>query len=198
MDIYNWYLNFFEMGSDKNISDHIMLLVIALMFTATIISLIKRVYGYTNTPTFLTTAIVTASYFSTDSVLALMFEVYEIANFTGIANLYLILSIFDAATVLAVLLITPWFRKEGQRTIQTMTSLIALLLMINATNNFLMSLHIAFSKDPNMFIYMAYTTTIITIDLSIVIVMIFPKFTTKMVNRVLKRGVSGELSLVSR
>ncbi|WP_100915972.1 hypothetical protein [Pseudoalteromonas spongiae] len=196
MDIYDWYLNFFEMGSDKNISDHIMLLVIALMFIATVISLIKRFYGYTNTPTFLTTAIVTASYFSTDSILALMFEVYEIETFTGIANLYLIFTIFDAATVLAILLITPWFRKEGQKTIQTMTSIIALLLMINATNNFLMSLHIAFSKEPNMYIYMAYTTTIIVVDLSIVFVMMLPKLATRIANRVLKRERTEDVSLV--
>lgn len=197
MDIYEWYLNFFEMGSDKNITEYIMLIIVSLMLLASAFSIVMWFLGKTNISTMLTTVIVTASYFSTDSILALLFDYYEIESFSGIATLYLIFTTFDAATVLAILLITPWFRKEGEKAIKTMTSLIAFLLLINATNNFVMSLHIAINEEPNMIVYMMYSSIICLVDSSIVLVMFFPKKSESLVNWVLRRDSKKEITLVS-
>ena len=197
MDIYEWYLNFFEMGSDKNITEYIMLIIVSLMLLASAFSIVMWFLGKTNISTMLTTIIVTASYFSTDSILALLFDYYEVESFSGIATLYLIFTTFDAATVLAILLITPWFRKEGEKAIKTMTSLIALLLLINATNNFVMSLHIAINEEPNMIVYMMYSLIICLVDSSIVLVMFFPKKSESLVNWVLRRDSKQEITLVS-
>lgn len=197
MDIYEWYLNFFEMGSDKNITEYFMMIIVSLMLLASAFSLVMWFLGRTNISTMLTTVIVTASYFSTDSILALLFDYYEIESFSGIATLYLIFTTFDAATVLAILLITPWFRKEGEKAIKTMTSLIALLLLINATNNFVISLHIALNDEPNMIVYMMYSSIICLVDSSIVLVMFYPKKAESFVNWVLRRGGRHEITLVS-
>ncbi len=197
MDIYEWYLNFFEMGSDQNITEYIMLIIVSLMLLASAFSIVMWFLGKTNISTMLTTVIVTASYFSTDSILALLFDYYEIESFSGIATLYLIFTTFDAATVLAILLITPWFRKEGEKAIKTMTSLIAFLLLINATNNFVMSLHIAINEEPNMIVYMMYSSIICLVDSSIVLVMFFPKKSESLVNWVLRRDSKKEITLVS-
>ena len=197
MDIYEWYLNLFEMGSDKNITEYIMLIIVSLMLLASAFSIVMWFLGKTNISTMLTTIIVTASYFSTDSILALLFDYYEVESFSGIATLYLIFTTFDAATVLAILLITPWFRKEGEKAIKTMTSLIALLLLINATNNFVMSLHIAIYEEPNMIVYMMYSLIICLVDSSIVLVMFFPKKSESLVNWVLRRDSKQEITLVS-
>ena len=197
MDIYEWYLNFFEMGSDKNITEYFMMIIVSLMLLASAFSLVMWFLGRTNISTMLTTVIVTASYFSTDSILALLFDYYEIESFSGIATLYLIFTTFDAATVLAILLITPWFRKEGEKAIKTMTSLIAFLLLINATNNFVISLHIALNDEPNMIVYMMYSSIICLVDSSIVLVMFFPKKAESFVNWVLRRGGRHEITLVS-
>ena len=197
MDIYEWYLNFFEMSSDKNITEYIMLIIVSLMLLASAVSIVMWFLGKTNISTMLTTVIVTASYFSTDSILALLFDYYETESFSGIATLYLIFTTFDAATVLAILLITPWFRKEGEKAIKTMTSLIALLLLINATNNFVISLHIAINEEPNMIVYMMYSLIICLVDSSIVLVMFFPKKSESLVNWVLRRDSKQEITLVS-
>ncbi|KPV93940.1 hypothetical protein AN214_04039 [Pseudoalteromonas sp. P1-9] len=197
MDIYEWYLNFFEMGSDQNITEYIMLIIVSLMLLASAFSIAMWFLGKTNISTMLTTIIVTASYFSTDSILAILFDYYEIESFSGIATLYLIFTTFDAATVLAILLITPWFRKEGEKAIKTMTSLIAVLLLINATNNFVMSLHIALNDEPNMIVYMMYSSIICLVDSSIVLVMFFPKKSESIVNWLLRRDSKQEITLVS-
>ena len=62
MDIYEWYLNFFEMGSDKNITEYIMLIIVSLMLLASAFSIVMWFLGKTNISTMLTTIIVTASY----------------------------------------------------------------------------------------------------------------------------------------